>query len=330
MSRLLLALLLLSSAATAEEPLEKTTVVGPVRATVRIDPAAPVIGDPLVLEIEVQAAPGVELLMPEFGEALDRFVIVDFVPSESSDDDGGTIARQRYTLQTARSGEQSVPPIGIEFVDRRPGHTPAPEGEDSYELLTERIDFNVTSVLAEDAPLELHPPRPELPPLEGPGPPLWPYVVAVVLLVALGSPFALRAWLALRARARRRSASDVARTAFEALLARGLPGPEEVDAFYVELSSIVRRYVEDRFGLRSPELTTEEFLDVMTSAPDLTGEHRGLLQAFLIQADLVKFAHQTPASTVIEDSIRNARTFLEETREDVLIVRESLPEAARA
>jgi len=32
-----------------------------------------------------------------------------------------------------------------------------------------------------------------------------------------------------------------------------------VESFFVAISAIVRRYLEDRFDLRAPELTTEEF-----------------------------------------------------------------------
>ena len=62
--------------------------------------------------------PKVELLMPEFGEALGRFEIIDFAPKEEIDESGATIARQRYRLQPARSGTQIIPPLRIEFVDR--------------------------------------------------------------------------------------------------------------------------------------------------------------------------------------------------------------------
>ena len=34
----------------------------------------------------------------------------------------------------------------------------------------------------------------------------------------------------------------------------------ELDQFYQELSMILRRYIEGRFGLSAPEQTTEEFL----------------------------------------------------------------------
>jgi hypothetical protein len=298
--------------------------------TLRVEPSEPVIGDPLTLFIEARAAPGVELLMPEFGEALDRFSIVDFAPSESVDDEGRTVARQRYTLQPSRSGPQSIPPLLVEFVDRRPGQTPAPEGEDAYELLTERLDFEVASVLPDAAPLELRPARGKLPPLAAPGPPLWPFALVALAVAAALAPFAVRAWLAQRARARRRSASEIARAELNELLARPRPrDADEMDAFFVELSGIVRRYVENRFGLRSPELTTEEFLEVMATAPELKDEHRGLLRSFLARADLVKFAHFVPDAAAVEESVRSAQRFLEETRDDAPFFPDVSAEAAR-
>ena len=128
--RPLLALLLVgvaAGAAPAEEAIEARSESGPVAAIVRVAPAAPRIGDPVELELTVLAAPDVELLMPAFGDALDRFRIVDFAPSEEIDPDGSILSRQRYPLQPARSGAQSIPPLLVEFVDRRPGRLPAPE-----------------------------------------------------------------------------------------------------------------------------------------------------------------------------------------------------------
>jgi hypothetical protein len=104
------------------------------------------------------------------------------------------------------------------------------------------------------------------------------------------------------------------------LLAQARDKPEKVDAFFVELSSIVRWYLEDRFDLRAPELTTEEFLGSMSGSPDLTPEHQPLLRDFLRRADLVKFANFVPGSGDIDDSVVVARRFLEETREQAPLV----------
>ncbi len=315
---LLIATALLASlpAAGAEEPLSRQAERGPVRATVSLSPPEPRIGDVLELTVEVRAEPGVELLMPEFGEALDRFAIVDFAPGESLAPDGATLARQRYRLQPSRSGEQTIPPLLIEFVDRRDGRDPAPEGEDAYELLTERLDFEVASVLPDDAPLELRSARGALPPLATPGRPGWVWVGLSLLALAGVAPLLLRSYRGWSARRLKRSASEIARTELDALLYGRRPAsPEEMDAFYVELSGIVRRYLENRFALHAPELTTEEFLEEMKASPELVRSHQQLLGDFLGGADLVKFAGFQPAAEDVEESIRKARLFLDETRE---------------
>lgn len=297
----------------AAAALERVSERGPVQATLTLEPDAPRIGDPLSLEIRVRAEPGVELLMPAFGEALDRFEIVDFVPGESVDAEGYSVATQRYTLQPGRSGLLGIPPIAIEFVDRRPGHPPAPEGLDAYELLTERVEVEIASVLPDDAPLELRPAKPPLGPRETPGPPLWPFALLALAAVAALAPFAIRAWLAARGRALQRSAYEIAVAELEQLLARTRPD-DDLDGFFVGLSWILRRYLENRFRLHSPELTTEEFLDVMATSPDLGQAHRGLLRDLLVRSDLVKFARFVPDAGAIEASIDALRRFLRETR----------------
>ncbi|MEM9174098.1 MAG: hypothetical protein AAGC67_02600 [Myxococcota bacterium] len=294
---------------------------GPVRGTLRVTPAEPVIGDVLTLDLEVVAEPAVELLMPEFGEALGRFEIVDFAPSERVDDAGRTVARQTYRLQPARSGPQAIPPLRVEFVDRRPGRAPAPEGEDAYEVLTERLRIEVAPVLAADAPLELRPAHGDLGPRRGPLGPGWLWALTLVVALAVAIPFAWRAFVAARARRRQRSAYEVARQALDGLLAAGRPDAEGMDGFYVALSLIVRTYLEDRFGLRSPELTTQEFLSEMGRSPDLARAHQQLLREFLTQADLVKFAGHRPDERAVDESIAAAERFLEETRDQVLAAR---------
>jgi hypothetical protein len=92
-----------------------------------------------------------------------------------------------------------------------------------------------------------------------------------------------------------------------------------MDGFYVKLSLIVRSYLEDRFALRSPELTTQEFLTEMGRSPDLARSHQKLLQKFLEQADLVKFAGHRPSADVVSESIAAAEQFLGETRDFVRV-----------
>jgi hypothetical protein len=315
-----MALLLIPAGLVAAEPLKATARLGPVEVTVQLEPAKPVIGDPVVLTVSAVAEQGVELLMPEFGEALERFTILDFVPRRSVDEKGRTQATQQYRLQPPSSGKQAIPPILVEFIDRRPGQRRAPEGLDAYELLTERLEFEVQSVLPKDAKGELRPALGKLPPLAQPRSPRWPWVVAFVVLGAAATPFLVRAIAAWRRRARRRSAYDIARARLERLLNSPRPDAEHMGAFFVELSGIVRRYLEDRFDLRAPELTTEEFLEEVQRSPDFSPEHQVLLREFLRQADLVKFARLHPPEEEIARSIAAARRFLDETRENAPLI----------
>lgn len=306
---------LVAGSATADDVIHHTAERGPVIVQLRIEPAEPVIGDVITLELEVRAEPKVELLMPEFGEALGRFAIIDFAPKEEIDESGATIAHQRYRLQPARSGTQVIPPLRIEFVDRRDGYSPAPEGEDAYELLTERVMLEVSSVLPADAPLVFRPPHDVLAPRRDALGPWWIWPLGIAIALAVAAPFAWRAWQAAQARQRQRSAYEIARTELDSLLYSGRPTPDTMDRFYVALSLVVRTYLENRFALRSPELTTEEFLGEMGRSPDLARSHQQLLSEFLVQADLVKFAGHVPTDSDVGKSIQAAEKFLEDTRD---------------
>jgi hypothetical protein len=320
---LVVSILSASGLARSADRIERQKERGPVRVDLVITPAEPVIGDVIELQLEVHAEAGVEVMMPEFGEALGRFEIVDFAPSRQQDETGGSLARQKYRLQPAHSGTQTIPPLRIEFVDRREGRPPAPEGEDAFEILTDRVSLEIAPILAQGAALELRPKHPDLGPRRTSSRPWWVWAAGLLLVVGASAPFAWRGFIAARERQRRQSAYDVARSELDLLLQAGRPTAETMDGFYVKLSLIVRSYLEDRFALRSPELTTQEFLTEMGRSPDLARSHQQLLQKFLEQADLVKFAGYRPSADVVSESIAAAEQFLGETRDFVRIAEPS-------
>lgn len=306
------------SVATAApgEPIARETRSGPVTARVTVSPAAPLLGDPITLTLEVTAEPGVELHMPAFGEALGRFEVTGFEPRERRTTAGGTVASQRYTLEAPMSGRQTIPELLVEFVDRRPS-TSAADREAIRELYTEEIPLEVASALPEGALASAL--RPARGPLDESaalaGPPSRAGFVAAAAVLGAG---ALASLALLIARARRRraraSAFDVAIGRLAALEAGGFPRAEAADAWYVALSDVVRRYIEDRFALRAPELTTEEFIREAGRSPDLNPAHRALLREFLERCDRVKFAAYRPGESESREALGAARRFLEETR----------------
>lgn len=86
-----------------------------------------------------------------------------------------------------------------------------------------------------------------------------------------------------------------------------------IKEFFSRLSDIIRRYIEDRFGVRAPEMTTEEFLSSAGKTKSLGG-HDEALKNFLNCCDMVKFAKYGSNIQEMEQSFVLARRFIEETK----------------
>ena len=87
------------------------------------------------------------------------------------------------------------------------------------------------------------------------------------------------------------------------LLKKGLPGRGRYKDFYVELTMVVRRYIQRKYGIRAPHLTTEEFL--------LEAKPSDELRAFLESADMVKFAGVEATPEMADSATASARDYLE-------------------
>lgn len=301
---------------TATGPaIDRTTRSGPVVARVSLVPASPRIGDPIRLDLVVEAEAGVAVEMPPFGEALGRFLITSFTPRQERLPDGKTRHVQSYLLEAPMSGRQRIPPLRIGFSDRRPGPDGSPDGGGDHELLTEEIPVEITSALPEgEAAAELRGLREALP--ETPGVRVrWFHVAGGGLVVLLLGGWRLRQHLRRRAARRARAAAhEIALERLLRLERRGFPAAAEADAWYVELSDTVRRYIEDRYGVRAPELTTEEFLREAQHLPGMAASHRERLAVFLGTCDRVKFAAYHPVPEESRVALEQARTFVSETR----------------
>lgn len=295
------------------EPLKTHASLGPVTATVSLAPAEPLIGDVMELSLEVLVEDGVRVEMPRFQEAFSRFSIEGF-----SDDTGQEADKtkhvQRYRLHASTSGRLRVPPLRIVFFDERPE---SEQGDDEQELLTEELSLKIRPVLAGDeaSSAELRPIRRALE--EDLGPSFWQRYWWALLAGAAGLILAMALFVVRRGRKEPTiSPYERASVALARLESEGLPNEETRDAWYVQLSSIVRHYLEDRFGLRAPELTTEEFLRVAQRSERLSSEHKSLLSDFLADCDRVKFAGYEPGAEESQALLEFARRFLLETRDD--------------
>jgi len=90
---------------------------------------------------------------------------------------------------------------------------------------------------------------------------------------------------------------------------------EEVRAFHVEISAIVRAYIEGRFDVEAPGKTTDEFFADPGTNAALEPEDRERLSALLSQSDLVKYAGQASGSEERDDLLGAIEVFVEHTHE---------------
>lgn len=126
------------------------------------------------------------------------------------------------------------------------------------------------------------------------------FVAGVVFLVRL---------VARKVKEHRMSPIERAWVELDRLVKKGLPGRGRYKDFYVELTMVVRRYIQRQYGVKAPNLTTEEFLRNERIAELSKGRVENL-KAFLESADLVKFAGVQATPEMADDATASARDYL--------------------
>ena len=146
-------------------------------------------------------------------------------------------------------------------------------------------------------------------------PPPWVWVL-LALVVGGAVAFVIR-----RRNAAQRAALgvEVAAHAHEDALAelekaRALMLPENSRPYGIEVSGIVRRYIERRFDIVAPRRSTEEFLLEAAASAKLEPTHRQLLADFLGSCDFLKFARAHAELSELETQHQAAVRFVTETR----------------
>ena len=136
-------------------------------------------------------------------------------------------------------------------------------------------------------------------------------------------------WVRRRVRIARMAPRERALLELEALLARHLAERGQFKRFYVELTQVVRRYIERRHAIRAPKQTTEEFLRDAAGSGRFPPDTLARLRAFLESADLVKFAGVEATDAAARESAAAARAYLEAEPKDEKASRRTPPGASR-
>lgn len=98
--------------------------------------------------------------------------------------------------------------------------------------------------------------------------------------------------------------------ALNQLKQKKLPQKGQYDAFYVEITQIVRKYIEGHYHVNAPEQTTQEFLQVVLGQSLFNEQINHYLTEFLKFADLVKFARLNPNIEDCHQAEEAAQSFI--------------------
>ena len=223
--------------------------------SVTVDPSPARLSDEPTLTLEIAYAQGITVHKPEFGSALGEFVIRDFREPLPRVEGDRQILQQIYTLEPTRAGKIVIDPISITFTDDRAGG----DGKE-HTLQTEPITVEVAAAVAQEAPSldQLHGPAEPLPLPQSSRAAWWWIGLAGSGCAACGGGLVV-APPEEDTVAPLPTPAELAKLELRRLRESDLAG-RDVKLFYVELTAIVRRYIERTKGIHAPEQTTQEFL----------------------------------------------------------------------
>ncbi|HEY2387569.1 MAG TPA: hypothetical protein VGK30_11455 [Candidatus Binatia bacterium] len=281
---------------------------GSVTVTARLEPDTTTIGTPFRYTTEITAPTGVQIVLAQPTERIGQFDILDFGDAPPVTHAGVTTVTRWYSLAGWEPGHYEIASPPVQW--RRTGEELAPAPGAT-------VVMTIESVLAKaGAPTDIRDIKPPLdPPIDWRPWQILGLTVAIALLLGWAAYRFLHGRQATVAAPPPRPAHELALADLDRLRARRLTEQGRFKEYYSALSDIVRAYVERRFGVRAPEMTTEEFLLTTARGGRLAAAQRSLLGEFLGQSDLVKFARLVPTLVDSEGAWTAARRFVEDTAE---------------
>ena len=324
--RLVLALLACFAAGAQEQPAKTQDV----SLHVRLAPLQDIYVRPSTYTVTVEAPAGTEIKLPEItaddivaltppeppeppaqGEEASPgpqalMEVRASEPVETALENGRVRIERDYVIDPIVPGEYLVPSTQISYgADQR---VSAPPFVLRARALTPEEEANLEQLTGVAPPADFIPKRPSQLLLQG-------ILIGLGILAGLVAAGMFAAWRLRVAHAPGPPPPpwEVARQRLKALAGRQLPEQGRFEAFYIDLSSILRYYLEDRFAVHAPEQTTQELLEAVATGDTLTEPQQEQLAKFMRHCDRVKFARYKPSAVEMDESFDLVSHFVEET-----------------
>jgi hypothetical protein len=292
-----------------------------ISLTVTATPAEADLSQHVRVVLEVVAPADLSVELENYGHELtksDR--TFQFRVSRSSEQseppsaDGRRRRVQTYDLEFFLAGPHELPGARLTYAKSVGSAGEPSENPPTASLETESLPI----VIREPVAARLEPEELRritvLDPVELPSPwhRWWPAALPAAAVAA--------AWFWFRRRRRREAAAppipahEWALAELARLVADDLVGHGLLQEYFYRISDVVRGYIERRFDVSAPEMTTEEFLAAASRDHRFESEHTDALTRFLTECDLVKYARHQPTTAECDGVHKAARRFIERTR----------------
>ena len=284
---------------------------GQISIESHVDKSTIYIGDVIKYSVVVTHDKDIDLQTPTLAINLGQFEIRDYKVLESREQEDGQIVDQTdYLISTFDTGEFEIPELEI-------GYSTTSDSTIKF-LKTEPITIKVESLVAEEAG-DI---RDIKPPVEPPQDIKFYIIMGIIALVVLIAA-ALGFYFWKRRRAGKsilpkrqeppRPAHQVALEQLEKLVNSDLLQTGKIKEYFIQLSDIVRHYIEGRFFISAIEMTTTQLLENMKTE-QLDKEYIEMMYTFLNECDLVKFAKYIPEQNEIDKTTQDAFDFINATK----------------
>jgi hypothetical protein len=289
------------AAENSAKPLTVDMSSGLVRLTVTVEPPDVHLSRNTLLTIEAAAPTGVEVTLPPLTDRVQGFLVSDAntvtVPGAEE-----TVLRTAAILIPLVAEEYRIAPMAVRWTDKRSG------GAREEWFPTRAVVIPSAHNISQSGSFSTL------------ADPFWiaPSFRTVALWIISALAIAGLIYLIWRQSRRIRkkirlmmmSPRERAMEELAELLRQKWIESNRVKDFYVELTFIVRRYIERAYRIRAPEQTTDEFLRTAGSDNRFPAATLSKLQQFLGAADLVKYAAYQPDRPTIDHAVDTARTYI--------------------
>jgi len=280
-----------------------------ININARIDSSHFLLGDPIKYSLEISHSKDINVILPVFPDTFKGFVVIDRSLIDSSFNNDIITRKQIITLTTFDSGNKIIPATKVNYQIK---------GQKDFKFLLTDSFMIVVNYVPVDTTQAIKPIKPIMKaPLSFRE--ILPYLIIFIILVLI--IFAIIYYI-------KRLKSNkplfvrikpvipphiIALEKLKILEDEKLWQKGEIKKFHIDLTNIVREYMESRYHMLAVESTTPEIINQLKNClSDETLIEK--VREFLELSDLVKFAKLTPLPDENEKCIQVSYEFIDTTK----------------